>query len=95
MAGTRIGMNGYAQFFTPNDLIIYSGTGKSFSEVLIIALTNPHYDKRLFISLQWQAQIMGRTRSCSEYQNKKQIVYTTCSTHVLSLQFLCIKLVIQ
>ena len=54
MDGTRIGMNGYVQFLTPSDLIIYSGTGKSFSEVLIIALTNPHYDKRLFIELQVQ-----------------------------------------
>ena len=51
MAGTRIGMNGYVQFLTPSDLIIYSGTGKSFSEVLILALTNPQYYKRLSIDL--------------------------------------------
>ena len=28
------------------------GTGKSFSEELILATTNPQYDKRLFIDLQ-------------------------------------------
>ena len=34
-------------FFT----IFYSGTGKSFSEALILASTNPQYDKRLFMEL--------------------------------------------
>ena len=29
-----------------------TGTGKSFSEALIVASTNPQYDKRLFIELQ-------------------------------------------
>ena len=29
-------------------------TGKSFSEALILASTNPQYDKRLFIELQVQ-----------------------------------------
>ena len=29
-------------------------TGKSFSEALILASTNPQYDKRLFIELQAQ-----------------------------------------
>ena len=29
------------------------GTGKSFSEALILASTNPQYDKRLFIELQF------------------------------------------
>ena len=78
MAGTRIGMNGYVQFLTPSDLIIYSGTGKSFSEVLIIALTNPQYDKRLFIELQVQAQNMGRTR-VEVVLNVKTKKNTTCS----------------
>ena len=35
-------------------------TGKSFSEVLILASTKPQYDKRLFMELP-QAQNMGRT----------------------------------
>jgi hypothetical protein len=29
----------------------YKSTGKSFSEALILASTNPKYDKRLFIEL--------------------------------------------
>ena len=33
-------------------------TGKSFSELIILASTNPQYDKRLFIELQLQAQNM-------------------------------------
>ena len=35
--------------------------------------------------------------NCSECQktNKKQFVYTTCSQHVLSLEFVCTELVIQ
>ena len=63
-------------------------TGKSFSEGLILASINPQYDKRLFIDL--QVQYMKITRSehvvyinCSECQNKKQFVYTTCSAIVV------------
>ena len=61
-------------------------TGKSFSEALILASTNPQYDKRLFIEL--RVQQMKTTSSvhfvyinCSECQNinKKQFVYTTSS----------------
>ena len=37
-------------------------TGKSFSEALILASSNPQYDKRLFIELQ--------IINCSECQNK-------------------------
>ena len=32
----------------------FIGTGKSFSEALILASTNPQYNKRLFIELQVQ-----------------------------------------
>ena len=32
----------------------HSVTGKSFSEALVLATTNPQYDKRLFIELQVQ-----------------------------------------
>ena len=78
------------------------GTGKSLSEALILGSTNPQYDKRLFIDL--PVQYMKTTSSehvvyinCSECQNKnkKQFVYTTCSQHVLSLEFSCTELVIQ
>ena len=73
----------------------YICTGKSFSEELILASTNPQYDKRLFIDL--PVQYMKTTSSenvvyinCSECQNKnkiknkkKQFVYTTFSELVV------------
>ena len=65
-------------------------TGKSLSEAFILTSTNPQYDKILFIDL--PVQYMKTTSSehvvyinCSECQNKKQFVCTTCSPHVLSL----------
>ena len=68
----------------------FSVTGKSFSEALILASTNPQHDKRLFIDL--PVQYMKTTSSehvvfinCSEcqYKNKKQFMYTTCSELVV------------
>ena len=81
-------------------------TGKSFSEALILASTNPQYDKRLFIEFTCSVHENYKLRTsgehlvyinCSECQNKnkKQFVYITCSQHVLSLEFSCTELVIQ
>ena len=72
-----------------------STTGKSFSETLILASTNPQYDKRLLIELQVQYLKIASSEhavymNCSECQNKNKktiCVYTTCSQHVLSLEF--------
>ena len=74
--------------------------GKSLSEALILASTNPQYDKRLFIELPVQYLKIPSSEhvvyiNCSECQNKNQFVFTTCSLHVLSLQFSCNELVIQ
>ena len=44
-------------------------TGKSFSEVLILASTNPQYDKRFFIEL--RVQYMKIT-------NSKHVLYINC-----------------
>ena len=44
-------------------------TGKSLSEALILAATNPKYDQRLFIEL--QVQYMKTTSS-------EHVVYTNC-----------------
>ena len=44
--------------------IFESATGKSFSEAFILTLTNPQYDKRLFIESPVQEQFMYTT--CSE-----------------------------
>ena len=71
-------------------------TGKSLSEELILASTNPQYDKRLFIDL--PVQYMKTTSSehvvyinCSECQNKnkKQFVYTTCSELGIFMYWTC------
>ena len=44
-------------------------TGKSFSEALILASTNPQYDERLFIEL--PVQYMKTTSACSFYVLKR------------------------
>ena len=76
--------------------------GKSFSEALSLALTNPQYNKRLFIELRVQYMKIPSSDhvvyiNCSECQNKnkKQFVHTTCSGHVLSFGFSSTELVIQ
>ena len=56
-----------------------TGTGKSLLEALILAATNPHYDKRLFIDLpiQYIKTISSEHVvyiNCFECQNKK-IIY--------------------
>ena len=73
-------------------------TGKSFSEAVILASTNPQYDERLFINL--PVHYMKTTSSehavyiiC--FLHSKQFMYTICSQHVLSLQFSSTELVIQ
>ena len=48
-------------------LTLYIDTGKSLSEELILASTNPQYDKRLFIEL--RVQYMKTTSS-------EHVVYT-------------------
>jgi hypothetical protein len=71
-------------------------TGKSLSEALILASTNPQYDKRLFIEL--PVQYMKTTSSeheenmlCTQiiflflFWHSEQFMYTTCSSDVLSL----------
>ena len=65
-------------------MAISSRTGKSVSEAVILASTNPQYDKRLFIELQVQLMKIASSEhveyiNCSECQDKKQFVYTTCS----------------
>ena len=83
-------------FLIPSNI----NTGKSFSEALILAsITNPKYDKRLFMEL--QVQYMKTTSpehvwyiNCSELSIQKQ-KNNLCTQHVVSLQFSCTELVIQ
>ena len=50
-------------------MVLIDGTGKSFSEALILASTNPQYEKRLFIDL--PVQYMKTTSS-------EHVVYKNC-----------------
>ena len=64
-------------------------TGKSFSEALILASTNPQYDKRLFIELRVQYMITTSSEhvvyiNCSKMSKQKQ-KHNLCTQHVLSL----------
>ena len=61
------------------------GTGKSLSEALIFASTNPQYDNRLFIEL--QVQYIKITSS-------EQIVFCLCTQHVLPMFSPCSELAI-
>ena len=76
-----------------------TGKGKFFSEALILASTNPEYDKRLSFELQVQ---------CMKIPSSEHVVYkdwffsfcfdienNLCTQLVLSLEFSCIELVIQ
>ena len=80
------------------------GTGKSFSEALILASANPKYNKRLFMKIpSWErVKSMLCTWNCSECQNKNNLctqhvldMFWAWNSHVLSLEFLCTELVIQ
>ena len=67
---------------------INSVTGKSLSEALILASTNPRYDDRLFIELRVQDMKIAMSEHLV-YKNcfcffvfvlySKQFMYTTCS----------------
>ena len=76
--------------------ILVGSTGKSLLEAPIFASTNPQYDVRFFIELlvqymkipnseRWECWEHVVYIKCSECQNKKQFVYTTCSQHVLNM----------
>ena len=70
-------------------------TGKSLSEALIFASTNPQYDDRLFIELQVQYMKIPRGeqivyRNC--FWHSEQFLHTTCSAHVLQKEELLTKI---
>ena len=65
-------------------------TGKSLSEPLIFASTNPQYDDRLFIELLVQYMKIACSEhvvyiNCSECQNKNNL----CTQHVLLMFWAC------
>ena len=61
-------------------------TGKSFSEALIFASTNPQYDDRLFIEFPEKYMFTNIVLNVKTKQ-RQQFVYTTCSADILSLEF--------
>ena len=79
-----------------------SSTGKSFSEALILASTNPQYDKRLFIDLPVQymkttSSEHGENMLCAKIvlnvktKTKNQFMYITCSELVVFITELVIQ----
>ena len=83
----------YKSFDEPRFLILHISTGKSLSEALIFASTNPQYDDRLFIELQVQyMKIPSSNLLCTEIVSNIQ--NNLCTKHVLSLHFSCTELVI-
>ena len=77
-------------------MVLIDGTGKSFSEALILASTNPQYEKRLFIDL--PVQYMKTVSSEHVMYINYFLFYiqnNLCTQHVLSLLFSCTELVIQ
>ena len=90
----------YLQIYSKNGKAIEISTGKSLSEALILASTNPQYDDRLFIELRVQYKKTTSTvhvvyANCFLFWHSEQFMYTTCSWHVLRLAFSCTELVIQ
>ena len=63
-------------------------TGKSLSEALIFASTNPQYDNRLFIELRVQymknpCEEHALCTNCFLFLHSEQFMYTTCSKLVV------------
>ena len=78
----------------------FTFTGKSLSEALILSLTNPQYDDRLFIEFPVEYMKIPSSEhvvyiNCFEYQNKNKTKNNLCTQHILSLEFSCTELVIQ
>ena len=69
-------------------IVVY--TGKSLSEALILASTNPQYDKRLFIELRVQYMKIPSSEHvenmlCTQIVFCFDIQNNLCTQHVLSL----------
>ena len=72
----------------------YTFTGKSLSEALIFASTNPQYDHRLFIELKVQYMEIARLEHVVNpnwflFWHSEQFMYTTCSELAISMYWTC------
>ena len=56
-----------------------NSTGKSLSEALIFASTNPQYDKRLFMELPWNLQGQNMLCTCSFHGNFMNNLLSYCN----------------
>ena len=73
--------------------LYYVCTGKSLSEALIFASTNPQYDDRLFNTWKFQAQTWGEhVVYINCFWHAEQFLYTTCSPNVLQKEELLTKI---
>ena len=68
-------------------------TGKSLSEALILASTNPQYDDRLFIDLQVYMKMASSDHVvytiCFLFWHSEQFIYTTCSELAIFMYWTC------
>ena len=87
---------------------ILPDTGKSLSEALIFALIKPQsWWRQIFHLIMSSVHENWKLRTSSEhvvytncfcsvlFWHSEQVIYTTCSEHILSLQFSCTELAIQ
>ena len=58
-------------------------TGKSLSEALTFASTNPQYDDRFFVELQVQCMKIPSSEHGENMLCTEKFMYTTCSPYVL------------
>ena len=76
-----ISQNIYVLNIQPFNIENFKHTGKSLSEALILASTNPQYDKTLFIEL--RVQYMLCTQIVLNVKTKPK--FNLCTQHVLNL----------
>ena len=74
--------------FSCNKLLEAYNTGKALSEALILAATNPQYDKRLIIDLPVQYMKTASSEhvvytNCFLFLQSEQFMYTTCTELVV------------
>ena len=65
--------------------VLNCDTGKSLSEALIFASTNPQYDNRLFIESRVQYMKIPSSELCTQIVFCFDIQNNLCTQHVLSL----------
>ena len=73
------------QEYSDLERIFGHSTGKSFSEALILVLTNPQYDKRLFIELRVRYMKIARS------EHVKNMLCTQIVLNVKTNKTICVQ----